>query len=305
MEATIWTEALRCQRVALGDSARQPRGGRGQSPVLIHCFMHRKREKIMRVLPLVILYLALGVQEPLNPPGPGPGPGSQKKQTKCQQRPSKPNPTNPIQTVERDTPLPTEPGLKTNTNKHTIHTESKDQDPTESNESWVNWDFIISAIVTGCTVAILFFTYWMYRISDQQLQLNERFFLIANRPRLRLRSLECEQFERTPKSSIQGLGERFCPEFRALVGIVNVGGTKAIPLHGYLHVRRSRHLSSDWKPAWKSLQCKNIEAREFAGRHQSSREADTLDQMGCVARTRWRPSGSATMTAYCRQWTGF
>ena len=217
----------------------------------------------MNLLPLCVLSLVLlGVQEPSNPPSPSPGPGSQNKQTKCQQRPSKPNPTNPIQTVERDTPLPTEPGLKTNTSKHTIHTESKDQDPTESNESWVNWDFIISAIVTGCTVAILFFTHWMYRISDQQLQLNERFFLIANRPKLRLRSLECEQFERTPKSSIQGLGERFCPEFRALVGIVNVGGTKAIPLHGYLHVQRSRHLSSDWKPAWKSLQCKNIEARE-------------------------------------------
>ena len=107
---------------------------------------------------------------------------------------------------------------------------------------------------------ILIFTAILVALACLQRRLNKKFFLIANRPKLRLRSLECEQFEGSPKSSIQGLGERFCPEFRALFGIVNVGGTKAIPLHGYLHVRRSRHLSSDWRPAWKSLQCENIEA---------------------------------------------
>ena len=214
----------------------------------------------MSLLPLLVLFLTFqGVREPSNPPRPSPGPASQKKKTECQQCPSKSCQTNPIQTFVGDTPLPTESVLEVNAGEHEVSGNDSDQEPADNNGCW-NWDWIsASTVITAlCTVVIMLFTWWMYRIAGQQLELNERFFLISNRPRLRLRSLECEQFEKTPKSFIQGLGDGFCPEFRALVGVVNVGGTKAIPLHGYLHVRRSRHLSSDWKPAWEPLKCKTL-----------------------------------------------
>ena len=219
----------------------------------------------MNLLFLCVLALTLqGVPEPSNPPAPAPSPDSREKKIKSQKRSSKPNPTNPIQAPDGDTPLISEPELEVSAAKHANRAGDSNQEPTEKNESWINWDITFSAIVTFCTVVILIFTWWMHSISNEQLRLNERFFLIANRPRLRLRSLECEQFERTSKSSTRVLGERFCPKFRALVGIVNVGGTAAVPLLGYLHVRRSRHLSSTWEPVWKPLQCKNIEAREEA-----------------------------------------
>ena len=272
----------------------------------------------MKLLPLLVLFLAFqGVREPSNPPRPSSGPPSQKKKTECQQCPSTSCLINPIQTIVGDTPLPTEPLLEVNVSEHEIHSNDKDQDPADKYKWWWSgWDVIATFVTVVCTVVIMLFTWWMYRIAGQQLELNERFFLIANRPRLRLRSLECEQFERTPKSSIPGLGKRFCPEFHARVGVVNVGGTEAIPLHGYLHVRRSRHLSSNWKPAWEPLECKNIKAGEEDGitLHKpkwSQQERDnaigpaSANDCFLIGGIRYKDSlGREYVTNFCRDFSG-